>query len=177
MIAERREQLFHRLVEWLPAVLWAAVIFRLSATPGRDVPPWIDPQLGHFLMYALLGACLVIPFQRLRRPWVVLLIAVVIASAYGISDEWHQSFVPGRTPDVWDWAIDTAGATAGALLAMWVVRRRARAAAAARAAAKAAAAATQDAAGMATPTGSDAPPDDDAALEPGGGHTGAGPAR
>ena len=133
MIAERREQLFHAFVEWLPAVLWAVVIYRLSATPGSQVPTWLPAPLGHFAEYALLGACLVIPFQR-RPLWMAVLIAVVIASAYGVTDEWHQSFVPGRTPDVADWAVDTGAALAGAWFAAWVVARRARQAAAARAA-------------------------------------------
>ena len=136
MIAERRERLLHAVVEWLPAVLWAAVIFRLSATPGSDIPSWFPSSLGHFLSYALLGACLVIPFQR-RPVWQAIVIAVAIASLYGVSDEWHQSFVPLRTPDVWDWATDTVGALAGASLAAWVVVRRARRAAQARAAADA----------------------------------------
>jgi hypothetical protein len=138
MIAERRERLLHSVVEWLPAILWALVIYRLSATPGADVPGWIPAPLGHFLEYFLLGVCLVIPFQR-RPVWVAVLVAVVIASAYGVTDEWHQSFVPGRTPDLADWAIDTVAALAGASLAAWVVVRRGRRAAAARAAAAAAA--------------------------------------
>ena len=134
MIAERRERLLHAVVEWLPAVLWAVVIYRLSATPGSQVPPWLPAPAGHFAEYALLGACLVIPFQR-RPVWVAVIVAVVTASVYGITDEWHQSFVPGRMPDVADWAVDTAGAIAGASLAAWVVVRRARRAASARAAA------------------------------------------
>jgi len=133
MIAERREQLFHSVVEWLPAVLWAVVIFRLSATPGSQVPTWLPAPVGHFAEYALLGACLVIPFQR-RPLWQAILIATVIASLYGVTDEWHQSFVPGRMPDIADWAVDTAAALAGASLAAWVVARRAKQAAAARAA-------------------------------------------
>jgi VanZ family protein len=140
MIAERREQLFHSVVEWLPAVLWAVVIYRLSATPGSQVPTWFPAPLGHFAEYALLGACLVIPFQR-RPLWQAILIATVIASLYGVSDEWHQSFVPGRMPDVADWAVDTVAALEGASFAAWVVARRARQAAASRAAAAAAAAA------------------------------------
>jgi hypothetical protein len=137
MIAERRERLLHSVVEWLPAVLWAVVIFRLSSTPGSDIPSWFPAPLGHFLEYALLGACLVIPFQR-RPRWVALIVAVVIASAYGVSDEWHQSFVPLRTPDVADWAVDTVAAVVGASFALWVVARRARQAAEARTAAAAA---------------------------------------
>ena len=43
-------------------------------------------------------------------------LATSIASLYGISDEFHQSFVPGRTPDVVDWLADTSGALLAVLL-------------------------------------------------------------
>jgi VanZ family protein len=41
--------------------------------------------------------------------------AVVLSTLYGVSDEWHQSFVPGRSPDVLDVAADAVGSTIGAL--------------------------------------------------------------
>ena len=56
------------------------------------------------------------------------LLAVVLASGYGATDEFHQRFVHGRSPDVHDWIADTLGALAGAfvvVLASWVARRRA----------------------------------------------------
>ena len=37
-------------------------------------------------------------------------VVVLFASLYGVSDEFHQSFVPGRDADVWDWFADTMGA-------------------------------------------------------------------
>jgi VanZ family protein len=46
-----------------------------------------------------------------------------VCSLYGISDEFHQSFVPGRTPDPVDWATDTAGAGV-ALAGILIVRKR-----------------------------------------------------
>jgi VanZ family protein len=42
----------------------------------------------------------------------------VLASAYGITDELHQAFVPLRMPDPMDWLVDTVGAAVGALT-MW----------------------------------------------------------
>jgi VanZ family protein len=53
--------------------------------------------------------------------------AAVGAAAYGATDEWHQSFVDGRTADVWDWAADAGGATAVAVVVtLWVMWRRRR---------------------------------------------------
>ncbi len=51
--------------------------------------------------------------------------AVVIASAYGVTDEFHQRFVVMRTPDVYDWVLDTIAAFAGAWLALVVLHRMA----------------------------------------------------
>lgn len=41
----------------------------------------------------------------------VFIVSICFCSLYGISDEWHQSMVPGRDADVWDWIVDTLGAT------------------------------------------------------------------
>lgn len=49
----------------------------------------------------------------------LLLAALIFSSAYGASDEWHQSFVPGRLADAADWLADTLGA----MLALLLIRR------------------------------------------------------
>jgi VanZ family protein len=49
----------------------------------------------------------------------VALVAVVVATLYGVTDELHQSFVPGRTPDGWDVLKDLGGAVAGAAACAW----------------------------------------------------------
>jgi VanZ family protein len=54
------------------------------------------------------------------------LIALLIASAYAVTDEYHQSFVPMRTPDPADWALDTLGALAGVLGMAWLESIRAK---------------------------------------------------
>jgi VanZ family protein len=54
------------------------------------------------------------------------LLAVVLASAYGVTDELHQAFVPGRVPDPADWLVDTAGAYAGAATGLLLARRARR---------------------------------------------------
>lgn len=86
------------------------------ATPGIFQ---ID-KVGHFAVFGLL-ATLVARLQPLRgRAW----LAVVLVSLYGISDEWHQSFTPGRDVQVADWVADTLGAAvAVALYAGWPAYR------------------------------------------------------
>jgi VanZ family protein len=104
-----------------------AVIFGFSARSTIPKPPGLTPEvisnLGHFSVYFVLAIVLwwgldgwnLSPSRRL-------VIAFVIAVGYGVSDEWHQSFVPGRTPDIRDLAVDAAGAICGLLAARWVAR-------------------------------------------------------
>lgn len=114
----------HRFLTWIPSVAWMAVIFMLSSVPGSKIPGRFG-ALGHLIVYAVLGGLLAAAAIRhpLRRP---LLIAVLVASLYGITDEYHQSFVPLRTPDIADWAVDTVGALLGGGLARLAANTLAR---------------------------------------------------
>lgn len=53
------------------------------------------------------------------------LASMLFCSVYGLSDEWHQSFVPGRTSSGWDWLADSLGA-ASATLALLTFRLKER---------------------------------------------------
>jgi VanZ family protein len=89
------------------------VIFGLSSLTGSDVPGRFT-GLGHFGLYAMLGALYLAALSPQRPSWKHAIAAVLLASAYGVTDEFHQSFVPGRMPDVMDWLVDTAGAASAA---------------------------------------------------------------
>jgi VanZ family protein len=108
-----------RLPLWAPPVLLMGVIFLLSAQPDLDsglgLADTIGRKLIHFAEYGLLTF---LWWQALRMrapPGRAALAAFVIASAYAVSDEYHQSFVEGRAGTPIDWAIDSAGAAAVAL--------------------------------------------------------------
>jgi VanZ family protein len=119
-----------RVLPWLPAVAWAGVIFYLSSRPTLPAEPRIPhfDKVAHFGAYALLGALLAFATDRSRVP---LAVAIVLGVMYGASDEVHQMFVPGRSPDVLDWAADAAGVlTACFLYTRWRSRRAAARAAA-----------------------------------------------
>jgi VanZ family protein len=99
-----------RLLAWLPAVAWSVVIFNLSSRshlPGPDQPGF--DKVAHFGAYALLGWLLVWAADRSLLPLVV---GAVLGLLYGATDEIHQMFVPGRSPDVRDWVADAAGVLA-----------------------------------------------------------------
>lgn len=115
-----------RVLPWLPAVAWAATIYWLSSRPTVPAPeiPNVD-KLAHFGAYAVLGALLAFAAFRTGVPVAA---AVLIGVLYGASDEIHQMFVPGRSPDVLDWAADAAGViTACYLYTRWRSRRAASA--------------------------------------------------
>ena len=92
---------------WFWAGLFAATIF-LASSRGRVASPEIthSDKYGHFLIYGLLGTLIC----RTGHGWRAGLLGLIAASLYGVSDEWHQSFVPGRSCEVWDWVADTSGA-------------------------------------------------------------------
>jgi VanZ family protein len=113
-------------IRLVPVLLWCGVIFSQSSRSTLPFPPGLSDQLvsmaGHFTEYAVLGALLwwgpgsLVDDGR-KRVGVVLVVALL----YAISDEWHQSFVPGRTPDVWDVVVDMIGAMVGIVAMRWVL--------------------------------------------------------
>jgi VanZ family protein len=112
---------------WIAVAVWAAVIFIGSSRPGSTIPGGYSVP-GHLGEYFILGALLFWALRPGREAGRAVALALVTASLYGITDEWHQHFVVMRTPDVTDWGLDTIGALLGALvlcgIAEWVQRRR-----------------------------------------------------
>jgi len=110
-------------------VLWAGVIFRLSALPGSQIPGRFG-ELGHLGEYVVLGCLLYLALRTDLDRGRALALVIIMASAYAVTDEFHQRFVEMRTPDVTDWGLDTLGAACGALgalaLGALAVRRRSR---------------------------------------------------
>jgi VanZ family protein len=98
------------LLRALAPLALMGVIFFLSAQPAAGDHPWWDVifrKLGHVTGYALLTALWVWALAGVvRRP---VLIAVLIAFAYACTDEFHQTFVSGRTGTPIDVGIDAIG--------------------------------------------------------------------
>jgi len=107
--------------------VWAAVLFFLSAVPGFDRAPLLfdrEDLAFHALAYGVLGATLAWARSRTSsaRPHAAFAAAGVL---YGVSDEWHQAFVPGRDPSGWDLAADTTGVLLGYWITSAILARRA----------------------------------------------------
>ena len=116
---------------WLPALFWAGLIFFLSA---QSRLPQVGPQfknkdkIEHFAAYTIFWFCTLLPLRyghglSLAKS---IVIAVVLTSAYGASDELHQRFVPNRSCDVLDWIADSFGGFIAAS-AYWIYESHRRA--------------------------------------------------
>ena len=106
-------------LRWLAPFTWCALIFWASNQPslGFELPfPHFDKGL-HFGAYAVLGT--LIRFALGTSGTHNFLIAGILGSFYGLSDEFHQAYVPGREADLLDWAADCFGVLVGAY---WGVR-------------------------------------------------------
>ena len=108
---------------WTPVAGYMALIFALSSLSNTpDFPPGVDKDL-HAILYAGLGALLTRALAGgMRRPVTPAVVAraVAIAAAYGVSDEFHQWFVPTRQVEAFDVLADTIGAAvAAAALLAW----------------------------------------------------------
>ncbi len=109
------------------AAAWMAFIFWLSSHSTLHIPylfHWQD-KLEHGVTFGILAGCYLfaqVPAGGRYRRWQVL-VAALLAGAYGITDEWHQAYVPGRQADVADVMADLAGGLLLAALAALVANR------------------------------------------------------
>jgi hypothetical protein len=112
-----KSKILQRLSLWLPPVLWALLIFRLSSgtVPVASTVFWQDfavKKTGHFLLFGVLAifvyrALIGEGFSRKTSAvW-----SVVFATFYGATDEFHQSFTMGREATVRDVFFDGLGAS------------------------------------------------------------------
>jgi VanZ family protein len=99
------------------------VLFWLSSRErGLDLGRWglweLSDKWQHMIGYSILGMLLFRAFRgNLAFPAVpAVLCATLVGAAYGVLDEMHQRFVPGRTMDPRDAVADVVGTLAGAVL-------------------------------------------------------------
>ena len=122
--AVRQDMTVQMLWYWMPVALYAGAIFFMSAQshPEEHLPSFllkdVSDKVLHAVEYAGLGGLCYRAFRWGLSGQVVahsLLIAIVTASLYGVTDEVHQLFVPFRESSWQDWLADTIGAVIGAL--------------------------------------------------------------
>jgi VanZ family protein len=102
---------------WLPVVAYMAMLFGFSSLSTIPSPPGDFSFFDvHIAAYAGLGALTArATAGGLRNvSWRAVVVAILISSLYGVTDEYHQLFTPGRSFDVIDMAADTIGSVVGA---------------------------------------------------------------
>jgi len=101
---------------WLPVLLWAGFIFRLSCVPHlRFLQSWWDfpvRKAGHMLVFGILARLLARALTGSTYwPWKrIFAWSLALTLLYAASDEYHQRFTPGRVPAAHDVVIDGLGA-------------------------------------------------------------------
>lgn len=107
---------YRRALLWVPPVLYAALIFHFSSesTPLPELTSLVWDKALHATEYAGLALLLCRAARGEGLGWgPSIALALITASGYAGSDEWHQLRVPGRESDVLDWVADTVGAAVG----------------------------------------------------------------
>lgn len=114
---------------WAPVLAYTGLIFWISSEP-RPIPgieffPQMD-KVCHFTEFLPYGMLWLRAWRRTwgRAGWKQVWGAALLAAAtVGALDEWYQSFVPGKVPDVFDWSADLFGALMGQALYRLKTRR------------------------------------------------------
>lgn len=118
---------------YLPALAVMIAIFVLSSRTGDEMDTWLpwarkwlpfltDFNPMHYVAYFGLALALAFGFGAFAGTLRGVLLNVAICIVYGMSDEWHQSFVPRRSMDIHDLYHDAIGAAVAALLVYAAVR-------------------------------------------------------
>ena len=120
----RQDVMGQVLSYWVPVALYAGAIFYLSAQshPEDQLPSFVFKNVSdkvlHAVEYGILSFLCYRAFRWAAGPAVArqaVVLAIVTASVYGITDEVHQAFVPLRDSSWQDWLADTIGAVIGAI--------------------------------------------------------------
>ncbi|HLS91295.1 MAG TPA: VanZ family protein [Limnochordia bacterium] len=101
---------------------YMGLLYYLSSIPGGEIEE-IGIRIPDYLLHAAAYAVLALLLHAaLRRAWqapprTAWWIAWMVAVVYGVTDEYHQSFVPGRDPSLKDLVADALGAAMA--LSLW----------------------------------------------------------
>lgn len=117
-----RKKTTDALRRWFPLLAWMALIFYFSHQPKGSLPSYgvwdmLVKKGAHMVAYAVLALLA-------RRAGLRLVPAALLAALYAASDEFHQTFIPGRNGSVADIVIDLVGVALGLFLYGWLERGR-----------------------------------------------------
>lgn len=119
MINKKRN--FKLITNWLPVLLWAAVIFYFSSLKQIKVSDFLfwdflTKKIAHVAEYVILYALL---YRATNKNFILAYIVTVLFAA---TDEFHQTFIPGRSGTPLDLGFDSSGANISAYL-LWKLKQ------------------------------------------------------
>ncbi|OGO68480.1 MAG: hypothetical protein A2Z37_08380 [Chloroflexi bacterium RBG_19FT_COMBO_62_14] len=109
-------------MRWIPSLIMMGLIFILSSLPASRVPDFgavdfLVKKGGHATGYALLALAYYFALPPRLTPGYRVMMALLMAILFALSDEYHQSFVEGRTSSLRDVVIDGGGAVFALMIA------------------------------------------------------------
>ena len=113
---------------YVPLVIYWIFLFIATSLPAAHVPSFaVSDKIKHFS--AFFGLSVLLSLTLLYQSKVLLFkkyfpaAALIISSIYGLLDEIHQSFVPGRNSEFLDWVADSLGAAAGVFIVYYLQKK------------------------------------------------------
>lgn len=133
-VACKQRSFIGKVIPWLPTFGWMIVIFCLSAQPNSAAHTgklfgdynFTIRKFSHMFEYAVL-------YLLSRRSWsstfcpeslggAATIAGALISVSYALTDEWHQSYVPGRSASIEDVLIDSFGVAAACVASSIYIR-------------------------------------------------------
>ena len=119
-VTKRESRIF-----WMLTVSYMGLIFFLSSLHGFSLPelPKNSDKFIHTVAYMPLGFLFYMSLIKSGFGRYVFAFAMLLTVLYGVTDEFHQSFVPGRYATIGDVVADSIGALLGCLGASFIKKR------------------------------------------------------
>ena len=111
---------------WFPLILYSGIIYYVSSLPELSIPgKWKVDKVMHVTEYLPFGFLTARALGSSGWKWFwAVPAAVLFRVLYGLTDEFHQLSVLGRSCDVFDVVADAVGGTGGALIFLLTSKRR-----------------------------------------------------
>jgi len=113
---------------YVPLIVYWIMLFVATTLPVSNLPSVaISDKIKHFCAFlglsVLLSLTLIYQNKILLFKKYFIITAFIISSLYGLLDEIHQSFIPGRNSEFLDWFADSVGAAIGALTIAYLIKK------------------------------------------------------
>ncbi len=112
---------------YIPLAVYWLILFILTSLPTTKLPNTkINDKIEHYLAFAVLAVFLSLAFHFQRKISILFkrpfLATIILIAGYGLLDEVHQYFIPGRYCDMLDWVADVLGGLAGLGIVLLIKR-------------------------------------------------------